>query len=202
MVVTFIPSVLKCHDFLPWSGTFYSHNGPFKPLSFYKLKLLVNLRQFFILILSIFPALCFPLSFWNCIIGYLCLHIVSNFFSLLFSMSFYEQHPHNNLQTFILTLFLFLLSYVSYPKSILDFSTLFFMVSCSFSIMQHLQSLYLYYKFKAFFKFYIVFFLLQVCFLLFFFFFFFFLGFDYSFKLEFSNTWFSLAANLGLRHRD
>ena len=117
-------------------------------------------------------------------------------------MSFYEQHPHNNLQTFILTLFLFLLSYVSYPKSILDFSTLFFMVSCSFSIMQHLQSLYLYYKFKAFFKFYIVFFLLQVCFLLFFFFFFFFLGFDYSFKLEFSNTWFSLAANLGLRHRD
>jgi len=193
MVVTFIPSVLKCHDFLPWSGTFYSHNGPFKPLSFYKLKLLVNLRQFFILILSIFPALCFPLSFWNFIIGYLCLHIVSNFFSLLFSMSFYEQHPHNNLQTLTLTLFLFLLSY---PKSILDFSTLFFMVSCSFSVMQHLQSLYLYYKFKTFFKFYIVFFTTSVFFTVFF------LRFNYSFILGFSNTWFSLAANLGLRHRD
>lgn len=112
--------------------------GPFESLSFYKLMLLVDLRQFsYILSIDIFPALHFPPSFWNCIIGYLYMHILSNFFPLLFFicpfMLYLEWHPHINLQTFLLALFfLFLLSYISYPRSILAFSTLFFIVLCFF----------------------------------------------------------------------
>ena len=119
MDITFILSVLKCHDFLPWSRFLSTHcAGPSGPLSLYKLMLLVNSWQYSYIFLVNFLPCIFPFHSEILLLdNYACIYSLIFWSSLLFSICHFMLHPewhlHINLWIFLLILsFLFLLSYM------------------------------------------------------------------------------------------